>query len=176
MLRAYAIFNSSSAFDFLKLNIITCRRCTMSALKKTSLFVPGKKSAWYEFESVKSSISRYLAQADSFTSTDLSKYVHKIRTWQIFVELFEMPHEQKQHQWNPQDARTQCDFNNLCNKTIYKLFHIFFLQFLCFFFNKTYIVFKENLPVTGRVLEEEKCKYFHNVDFKFKVITKNTAD
>ena len=42
----------------------------------------------------------------------------------------------------------------------------------CFivFFNKTYIVFKENLPVTGRVLEEEKCKYFHNVDFKFKVI------
>ena len=46
-------------------------------------------------------------------------------------------------------------------------------QFMnCFivFFNKTYIVFKENLPVTGRVLEEEKCKYFHNVDFKFKVI------
>ena len=35
------------------------------------------------------------------------------------------------------------------------------------FFNKTFIVYKENLPVTGRVLEEKNA---NNVDCKFKVI------
>ena len=39
------------------------------------------------------------------------------------------------------------------------------------FFNETNSVYEDNLHVTGRrVLEEKKCKYFPNVDFKFKVV------